>query len=914
MSFADRQWNYTQQLNRSFPSSAPASDSATIQRALGVVDTAIPASMASSVTTGPVRDFMASVGGQAAATTADAACRLYPFPGSGIRPADARTGCGWWYVTDPTRPSTGAYGTRRGPMSPSLDTQAGAGQWVWDIKDAARLEAMKRASSIKSCADLQYATGPPAMGWCPPTGRAIPVDSAGNPLYPRMSGGDCPGTAVVTSASQCPPPPSGSAPGISSVCSDGALNSTCLLALSSQVCGPQGSLAQLYATGSWPSTSSSFNNVNAIAARGFELNGALLNGGQTTVQTALKNLGALRQFAYTNADPSMARAAAAAANMCGGQAFDPCALSPTDTGPFDPDCITTALVAAGYKPSSTLMPANGGLSYWNSLGTWGAVLARIASQKASADVPGPQQGPAILAVYGTRVKFPGAGCNTNGVSFLRYYAPSSDLTLFPVAGPQTHFLGRYLFKQGFPATMWNIPEENASSAAEAYRMTTSFVAASSGTYQFVIQTAGTVRMLLDGQPYLTVQGGGGPSAGLIVSFGAGEAHTFVIDYINTGSEWSFILQMSVNGSAWTPVPSNQLFLLQDRRLPLVELAFNRMSPTTLTSSQVVNGVPISDTNGVFQNLLLTANIGTLDGRTCMIVSGQGSGIFNYATFNQGVRLRAFKSITCMIHVDTATPASGVNPMFMSFYNVPQSTVTGYPRKGWDQSHIQPIANRTNDFDLNTNGAGAFPWGIGALEDGLSAGTVFSNNLNRGAYFPLTLRKWTHLAWVWDDDFSGYTMYTNGEQTGRAFMSPYAANLVMEQIRIGSDNWTEGQSWTGGIAWWRGFDYRLGSDLIVRDLADGWAGLASTQISPYSGPFLMGGPGIGQNLDIQGTAVLNNGHTVYIAYDGSEWMRMLTDDGVSKYVQGDPTQFSISLWDSYTTNYPGAYVLVPNSKI
>lgn len=835
MSFADSQWSYIQQLNRAFPVSTPvasSSDQTTIQRALGVVDTGIPASMASSMSVARTRDFMAETGAGTGAAAADATCRAYPFPGTGMRPADSRTGCGWWFVSDPTRPSTGAYGTRRGPMNPTLDTQAGAGQWVWDLTDAAQLESMKRATKVATCQDLQYAaisgsgTGAPTLGWCPSTGRAIPVDGTGNPLYPRQSGGDCPGASVVTSASQCPAPPTGSAPGIASICRDGSLNPTCLLALSSHVCGPQGTLAQTYATGSWPATSAPFGNVNSIASRGFELNGALMNGGQTTVQAALKNISALRQFAYTNTDPSLTRAVAAAANMCGGQAFDPCALSATDTAPFDPDCITNALLAAGFKQSSTLMPAIVGVSYWNALGTWGAVLARIASQKALADQPGPQQGAAILSVYGTRVMFPGAGCNTNGVAFLRYYAPSADSTLFPVAGPQTHFLGRYLFKTGFPTTMWDVPEEHASSGAEEYRMITSFVPATNGSYQFMIQTTGTVRMLLDGQPYVTVQGGGAPRAGPLVTCSAGQARIFVLDYVNTGSEWSFAIQMSINTGAWTPIPTSQLFLTQDRRQPLVELAFNRMNPLTLTSSQKTNGVPLSDTNGVFQNLLLTANIGTLDGRTCMLVTGQGSGIFNYATFNQGVRLRSLKSITCMIHVDNAVWPNGVTPTLMSFYNLPQSTVTGYPRKGWDQSHIQPFKNRTNDFNITMNNSTFYPYGSGPLKDGTDSGAAFYNNMNAGNVAPLTHAKWTHLAWVWDDDFSAYTIYTNGELVGRGFMSPYEADLILEQIRIGCDFATEGQSWTGGVAWWRAFDYRLGPDLIARDMADEWSGLSS----------------------------------------------------------------------------------------
>jgi hypothetical protein len=839
MSFEDGQRSYAlHELNRAFP--APASSAVgmdTIQAALGNTDPVMPPE------TRQVSDavnFMATFGASSGAAQADAACRAQPYPSSGMRDPAARTGCGWWFVPSPSQPSTAAYGSRRGPMSPHLDTQAGTGQWIWDLAEAQRLEGMKRASNnVQTCEDLAYANFP-NVGWCPSTNKAIVTDGQGNPAYAQYAGGDCPGGGIIMNASQCQIAPSGGgggggggagsgSGGISAQCQDGALSPACLQTLANQVCGAQGTLSQSYKSG-WPASSGSFGAIHGIASRGFELDASLINGGGSTIQNALNNFTSLRQFAYTNTNPALIRAQSAAANLCGGQKFDPCALAAGDTAPFDPDCVTKALIAAGYKSTGGLMPSNGSMGYWNSLGTWGEVQTQINWHKAAADQPGfaglapEDQVREIGYVYGTKVQYPKMGCNVHGVAMYRYYFPTWDGTLFPQSGPQTHFLGRYLLKKGFPMQGSTMQDQTPAGGnlTEGQRMIANFVPQDGGNYQFLIQCDDWVRMQINDELHMEVGCCGQWQAGQIVALTPGTPYKLTIDLWNGGGPWSFGIQYSVNGGGWQPIPSSLLYMIEDRRLPMIELAFNQMQSTNMTQDQLNNGVPVSDTAGVMNNLVMAANVGQLNGRQCMIVDAPVRGIFNYATFNQGVRLCAIKSFTMMVQINSVAYPSGTTPSIVSFFNLPQSAAVGYPRRGWDQSHVQPYFKRTNDFMITTNGPLMYPYGVGPLVNTNNvAQSYFGDGVGRGSAVSIPQGQWFHYAWVWDDDFTGYTIYINGKQAGRSFMAPYDQNLMMEQIRIGCDNHPEGQSWTGGIAWFRAFDYRLSTDLIQRDMNDDW---------------------------------------------------------------------------------------------
>jgi hypothetical protein len=80
------------------------------------------------------------------------------------------------------------------------------------------------------------------------------------------------------------------------------------------------------------------------------------------------------------------QASGAAMNMCYGTPFDPCALKPTDKGPYDPQCITQKALAMGYSPSGKLLPSYIGMGYWNQAPTWQNVIEYLTWWKQTADL------------------------------------------------------------------------------------------------------------------------------------------------------------------------------------------------------------------------------------------------------------------------------------------------------------------------------------------------------------------------------------------------------------------------------------------------------------------------------------------------------------------------------------------------
>jgi hypothetical protein len=104
-------------------------------------------------------------------------------------------------------------------------------------------------------------------------------------------------------------------------------------------------------------------------SRQFSLQEGTYATGQTTQQQVLADVAALANF--SNTQPPT-RATAAAQNLCLGTYFDPCAYGPSDTGPFDIDCIRATATGLGYAANAGIF--NQPPSYWTQFATWQDVL------------------------------------------------------------------------------------------------------------------------------------------------------------------------------------------------------------------------------------------------------------------------------------------------------------------------------------------------------------------------------------------------------------------------------------------------------------------------------------------------------------------------------------------------------------
>ncbi len=831
-SFANSQRDYyLRDLNRALP--VERNDQAALNAALGIADP----DMNGAVTGAAARVF----GGftdETGARSRDSACRNLQHP-RGMREPGAEAGCGWWFVQDPNTPSSGAYGSRRGPMSPNLDTQVGQGTWMWDVAAAERAEGLKQASRVPTCPDLQYARYP-NMGWCTTTQRAIVTDGHGNPAFPGAPGGDCTGT-IITKAENCPKPapPSPNTPAppvpansIAGLCQPGAgpQSPQCLQSIASNVCSPAGLLSQTFGSGSYAGSVNSVVAANQyMTQRGFSIHPGILAGGGLSVADAMTNMTGLRQLANTN-DGS--RASAAAQNLCYGTPFDPCQFAATDKGPFPAECITAAAIAAGWSQNGALMPPAG---TWNQFSTWGDVLKYITYTKQVADKPGMTPNPidqltAIKGVYGTSVRYPRGGCNNTGILMSRYFFPTLQQSLFTAAGPVTHFLGRYLFKDGFPQKAPTSEDQTPAGgfANEGQRYVTYFTPTQGGSYQFMIGHDDGARIFVNDSLLMDWQPCCGSSATPSIQMVAGTPYKLTLDLWNGNNLWSLIVMMSVNGGSWSPIPPAQLSTPYDRRMPMIEYDFSNAPADSPTLGE---NVPAADTNGVFQQMYRYCGpVGQLGGRQALLINGpqsiksqsggSPSGLFNTLQMAQGVRLRAIKSFTMMVYVSSVTSASGLSPTLLSFYNLPESVTTTLPARTPQPNFVQPYTNRVNDFSLAVSSSGAVaPMGRAPG----ASGNVFGGRSQVVA----PLGQWYHLAWVWSDDWTSYAVYLNGKLQYDAGLGAavYDPTLIMEQIRIGCDNHAEGAMWSGGLGWFRAFDYRLSPDLISLDMKNGWATLA-----------------------------------------------------------------------------------------
>ena len=832
MNFESSQSRYfLSELNRALPNARSTGDANTIQQALGVSDPSMPRGTRQEVT-----NFLNGFTPNTSALQMDQQCRALPAPGSAMRPdAGSRTGCGWWF--NPVGNSMGAYGSRRGPMSANIEAQSGpGGQWIWDVDQAYQMEGQKQAAALPTCADLAYNKFP-NMGWCTSTNMGIVTDGAGNPLFPRSPGGDCVGGRIITNPqdAECTATPGGSSSSgggpipnsVASACGTGAqpLNAACLSAISSYSC-PAGPIASSYGAGTYPGSSSSIASMNNyISLRGgLSLPSGLINDGNVSIEQAFSGMQALKTAAGAG-DGS--RVTMAASNLCYGTPFDPCALNPTDTGPFEPNCIVKAATAMGYANSAGLFSNTATMASLASAGQWQQVTNYLTGMKQQADgsasgVTQNQQQTALPTVYGVNMQNPKRGCNYNGVQMLRYIG--TDRVYVRIGFSHGHFLGRYLFRNGFPSGQLGFNEQTRDGGfqSEFQRYMAIYTPPTAGSYSLGINSDGITALSIvpAGQPPVS-QAGGTNDIGTVISTPPiqlipGQQYSIEMDLLGATSP---NLTISPDGTTLSPLPAAALTLPQDHRFPIIELDFTKMTPVNGLGQQTT---PISDTYNIIPNFNgWNMTIAPVGGIQYMNVVGPQSGIFNYANYCQGIRLCAVKSITMYLNITSVSFPGGVTPTILSFWNQPGMNGLAPPHPYNEQP--PDYMARQNDFSITMSNSLIYPYGLDQTNPTFQ--TAFLDNIGNGGSFSYTPGVPFHFAFVWDDDFTGYTMYMNGAQASRGFCPAYSPTLIMEQIRIGCDSHPEGQSWTGGIAWCRMFDYRLSTTLIQTDMNNAWSTLS-----------------------------------------------------------------------------------------
>lgn len=302
----------------------------------------------------------------------------------------ASVGCGWLY-TPPTQGSpypvvsSGFLGTNSGPIQ-ALNP-ASHRKWFFDLQKAKSTALLDRCKALKTCTDVDQDVYQGVCGYCTNTNQGVPINSAGNPLYPTNPIGNCDATAIVRNGSQCPPPPppaAGPQPILDRTCEpvNGTLSMPCLRrTVLSAGCTDNGALA-LALTG-MPTNSRDYMDQlsGEDSAKIYNrhtnppLNLDLFRQGRATVNQVLQE--ARNVYSNTN-QPVNTAIGAAARDLCLQRGaidqYDICGeLSDSTAPPYSLRCLQTLFLKMGGKPKGRYFPTIQNLAKYNTMRSLGTI-------------------------------------------------------------------------------------------------------------------------------------------------------------------------------------------------------------------------------------------------------------------------------------------------------------------------------------------------------------------------------------------------------------------------------------------------------------------------------------------------------------------------------------------------------------
>jgi hypothetical protein len=298
-------------------------------------------------------------------------------------------GCGWLYTPPAAnspypKVSKGFLGKRDGPIK-AFDPPPYQ-QWFFDLEAAKRQVLLDKCKALKSCAEVDNEIYQGDCGYCTHTNQGVPIDKAGQPLYPSDPRGGCDSDAIVRSAAQCPPPPppaAGPAPMVDRTCEPlgGRLGAECLRRqVLAAGCNERGSLA-LALSGS-PSPTDYISGLrDSDAVKLYQrmaqppLNLEVFSQGRATTQQVLQEA---RQLVAQTAKPESTGLGLAARDLClrrgAFEAYDICSeVSDSQPPPYNLSCLQRLFLQMGGTASGKMYPSEKTMSTYNSFGSWGAV-------------------------------------------------------------------------------------------------------------------------------------------------------------------------------------------------------------------------------------------------------------------------------------------------------------------------------------------------------------------------------------------------------------------------------------------------------------------------------------------------------------------------------------------------------------
>lgn len=376
--------------------------------------------------------------------------------------------CGWLYEKGTgvvPRVSKGSFGSAAGPLSLFGPTE---GKWYWDVAAAKKQILTDRCGAMTSCEHLGSSEFAGTCGYCTTSGRGIPINAQGLPLYNDQLATRCAPSKVITEQSACPPPPPPAPlvptplgtpqPRIYQVCDPlpgDRLRQECVVQQAKMAgCTEDGALINALATNTNPNDyAAALRQVNAFKVyqerSPTKFNDDFLRQGSGTINIALSAFNLLHSQANSEIANALTLAAQDLCTRRGAlEQFDFCTeIADTQMPPFTLDCLQKEFRKAGGQSAGRKYPTATTMTDYQMMPTYGAYktyLRDLAARTKSGDIA--TQEMALLDFLGIRRQTLSRVSMPRLSSFEAFYFQRNGL-----------FLGRRIRESEVAATTPGIP-------------------------------------------------------------------------------------------------------------------------------------------------------------------------------------------------------------------------------------------------------------------------------------------------------------------------------------------------------------------------------------------------------------------------------------------------------------------------
>jgi hypothetical protein len=241
-------------------------------------------------------------------------------------------------------------------------------------------------------------------------------------------------------------------------------------------------------------------------------------------------------------------------------------------------------------------------------------------------------------------------------------------------------------------------------------------------------------------------------------------------------------------------------------ITICRLPFERKNPVM---NITMNGGIVREITDTFNITASNTSEGNRGGRSCTIFNGNNS----YVKINNGLYTKAFRSYTLKFYCESI----GNCTRLFQFYNGGYRQSWSWNWWGWSSwtydTENYGLATDALDVELGYQSTGIYGQYKTPGYPGWNLVAPMENSLR--------LNTWQHLTFIWNENYSGYSLYLEGVKISTCSKTPINEGLTTENF-IGKgyfDGWTG--MYKGGMEWFRAFDYPLGPDEIQQDMDDDW---------------------------------------------------------------------------------------------